>query len=163
MDPGRQSIQILVGVFLTVVLAAGPSSSASFAVEPGKRIGPVTIGMAEHEVLAAVGGGMRPAPGPAPDVLEIPAHGLTVWFSTGRVIRIRTTNTAHKTPSGYGPGDGNWAGARQASCNGGVSEASAVHVTAAGFEIRCPFAGLVLEVSRGRIVGLVVLPSERLR
>ncbi|MDR7518108.1 MAG: hypothetical protein QN131_00375 [Armatimonadota bacterium] len=163
MSPGRQSIQTVVGIFLAVALAAGPSSSASFAVEPGKRIGPVAIGMTEHEVLNAVGGRMRPAQGPAREVLEIPAHGLTVWLSTERVIRIRTTNAAHKTQSGYGPGDENWTRARQALCNGGVSEASAVHMTAAGFEVRCPFAGLVLEVSRDRIVGLVVLPSERLR
>ncbi len=52
---------------------------------------------------------------------------------------------------------------RQAACNGGLNEASAVYDALKGFEIYCPLKGIIIEVLEGKVAGLSVVPAEALR
>ena len=156
------SRKILVFVLLLAELAPASHASA-LVVTPGRGIGPVRLWMTENQVKSILGPSTPVASSKGRYPLSFPSQGVTVWFSKGRVVKVRTVNPDHKTVSGFAPGDTRWEQARQALCHGGRSEASATRATPAGFEIRCPLRGVVLEVSQGRVVGLSVIPIAKLR
>jgi len=156
------SRKILVFVLLLAELAPASHASA-LVVTPGRGIGSVRLSMTEAQVKRILGPSIPVASAKGRYPLNFPSQGLTVWFSKGRVVKVRTVNPNHKTVSGFAPGDTRWEQARQALCHGGRSEASATRATPAGFEIRCPLRGVVLEVSQGRVVSLSVIPIAKLR
>jgi hypothetical protein len=150
---------------LVLALAAAPSGAlaGSPVITPGRGIGRVTLRMTARQVYAVLGPPATTAYTRGQLLLRYPVGGLTVWIAKDRVIRIRTVHPDHRTAAGFGPGDGRWEQARQALCHGGRSEASATRPTAAGFEIRCPLRGVILEVSQDRLASVSVIPIERLR
>jgi len=151
-------------LFLLLLVELSPASAASaVVVSPGRGIGPVRLSMTEAQLKRILGPSTPVASAKGRYPLTFPSQGLTVWFSKGRVVKVRTVNPDHKTVSGFAPGDTRWEQAKQAICHGGRSEASATRETAAGFEIRCPLRGVVLEVSGGRVVSLSVIPIAGLR
>jgi uncharacterized protein YkwD len=112
--------------------------------------------MSATELEAAVG---RPSAEEAispQKVLRFDPLGLTVWLEGGRTVQVRTTNPGHATASGFGPGQPNWEAARAALCQG----LSARYDVPGGMEIRCPSAGLIIEVWANRIASMSVIPAE---
>jgi len=160
--PSVTSRKILVFVLLLAVLAPASHASA-LVVTPGRGIGSVRLSMTEAQVKRVLGPSIPAVSATGRHPLSFPSQGVTVWFSKGRAVKVRTVNPDHKTAAGFAPGDTRWEQAKQALCHGGRSEASATRATPTGFEIRCPLRGIVLEVSHGRIVGLSVIPIAKLR
>ncbi len=157
------------GIALTCLLVSGvlllglqpAHSAAEFTIYPGKGIGPVTLGMSIDELKRVLGGSL--STGADQTVYTVPQQGLAVSVLYGRVTRVRTTNPSHRSEAGFGPGDQEWTRVRQAACNGGLNEASAVYDVVKGFEIYCPLKGIIIEVQEGKVVGLSVVPAEALR
>lgn len=139
-----------------VMLAVG-APAPSTLISPGQGIGPITLGMPESELIRVLGATARPVVSGDERVFTFPPQGLTIWTLRGQVVRVRTANPNHRTLSGFGPGQGNWESARDALC-AGVS--ARYDLPGGGFEIRCPFSGIVIEVGQGRITSLTVIPSE---
>ncbi len=159
----RRPHSIPAAIFVSILLAASPVySGPQPAVQPGEKIGPVTLGMTEDQVKRAMGASVSPGAIEGQPVLNVPSQGLTIWISVGRVARVRTTNPAHKTVAGFAPGDTGWQIAKQALCNGGLSEASALRTMSGGFEFWCPFRGVMVEVSGDRVTSISVIPRDRL-
>ncbi len=169
LDEAMASRSLRAGIALTCLLVSGvllfglqPAySAAEFTIHPGKGIGPVTLGMDVDELRRVFGGSL--STGADQTVYMVPQQGLAVSVLYGRVTRVRTTNPSHRSEAGFGPGDQDWTRVRQAECNGGLNEASAVYEAAKGFEIHCPLKGIIIEVQEGKVTGLSVVPAEALR
>ncbi len=126
------------------LIAAPPADSApSYVIQPGRAVGPIVLGA----TVAT-----------SQNVVSVASQKIDVWVEYGHIAQIRTTNPSHQTESGFGPGQSNWEEARAALCQG----ASIKQEMASGFEIRCPLAGLVIEVTDQVISAFVVMPAERL-
>ncbi len=123
--------------------AAVPSAPQKYVIQPGRGLGPIVLGMT---VATARG------------VVSIPTEKIDVWIDSGHVARIRTTNPSHRTNSGFGPGQNDWEGAREELCRG----VSVRQDKTDGFEIQCPLAGLVIEVSDQVMTAFVLSPPEKL-
>ena len=123
--------------------AAVPSPPQKYVIQPGRGLGPIVLGM----TVAT-----------AQTVVTMPAEKIDVWIDSGYATRIRTTNPSHRTDNGFGPGQNNWEAAREELCLG----ASVRQDRTDGFEIHCPLAGLVLEVSDQVITAFVLSPPEKL-
>ncbi len=123
--------------------AAVSSASQKYVIQPGRGLGPIVLGMTVTT---------------AQSVVSIPVEKIDVWIDRGHVARIRTTNPSHRTDSGFGPGQNNWDAAREELCRG----ASVRQEKTGGFEIQCPLAGLVIEVSDQVITAFVLSPPEKL-
>ena len=158
MGSGRRWFLLLT----LLLLGSGRAESApQFVVRPGRGIGPITLGMKAGDLKRVFGAALSITTDQT--VFTLPRQGVTAFTFKGRVVRIRTTNPNHRTESGFGPGDKDWVKARQALCNSGLSEASAVYQASGRFEIRCPLRGVIIEVSDGSIAGLSVILVQRLR
>jgi hypothetical protein len=92
-------------------------------------------------------------------ITAAPSPQIDVVVEYGHVAQIRTTNPGDQTSTGFGPGQTGWEEARAALCPG----ASITQEVASGLEIRCPLAGLVIEVSGQMISAMTVMPPEQLR
>lgn len=126
------------------MIEAAPAASAPrYVIQPGKAVGPIVLGT----TVAT-----------SQNVVSVASEKIDVWIEYGRVAQIRTSNPSHQTESGFGPGQGNWEEAREALCQG----ASIKQETPSGFEIRCPLAGLVIEVADQVISAFVIMHAERL-
>ncbi len=159
---GRITLKCVLGLTLLLLgFDHAYSATELFTIYSGRAIGPVTLGMDIGELKKALGGSL--AAGADQTVYTLPQQGLTVFTLYGRVTRVRTTNPNHRTEAGFGPGERDWTRVRQAACNGGLNEASAVYQVSKGFEIFCPLKGIVIEVLDGKVVGLSVIPVETLR
>jgi len=129
-----------------------------FTIFPGRGIGPVSLRMTEGQLRQLFPSLVKVSPSGDQQILTIPSLQLAIWFRDNRVNRIRTTNPVHKTLSGFGPGQRNWVAARDSLCQGGSSTAS----TARGFEVKCPFSGVILEVVADTLAAISVVQAERL-
>jgi len=123
--------------------AAVPSAPQKYVIQPGRGLGPIVLGM----TVAT-----------AQSVVSIPAEKIAVWIDGGHVARIRTTNPSHRTDTGFGPGQNNWEAAREELCRGASVKQDKID----GFEIQCPLAGLVIEVSDQVMTAFVLSPPEKL-
>ena len=160
MGPGRRYRQSARGLLVALLgwaalcLSLSPAGAAP-AVQPGVGIGPITLGMSEAALLKIVGSGARPTVAGEQKVFAV-VQKLTIWVFRGHVVQIRTTNPFH-TVGGFGIGLENWQAAREALCQG----VSLRIETPSGFEIRCPFAGLSIEITQDRISAFSVFTPDR--
>ena len=91
------------GLILAVVLAALPArAEVSALIVPGQSLGPVSLGMSEAEVAAALG---RSVSGPN-GTLVFSAWKITVAFDSGMAVRISTADPQFRTRRGAGVGTG---------------------------------------------------------
>lgn len=91
------------GLILAVVLGALPArAEVSSLIVPGQSLGPVSLGMSEAEVAAALG---RSVSGPN-GTLVFSAWKITVAFDSGMAVRISTADPQFRTRRGAGVGTG---------------------------------------------------------
>jgi hypothetical protein len=152
-------VLILIAATLLSVL---PSSAAQMGIDPGRGIGPALIGMRAgpaRAALAKFGGRLSQASQGDVQVLGSAAEGLSVWIQGGVVRRVRTVNPAHRTITGLAPGARFDVLARESFCNKDGIRAAVEFERDESSHIGCPFTGLIVEVSKGVVVAVSVIPA----
>jgi len=153
---------ILLLLTLTVIAFTLPSSAAQMGIDPGRRIGPVFIGMRASPARAALakfGGRLSQASQGNVQVIGSASEGLTVWIQSGVVRRVRTVNPAHRTVTGLAPGTRFGVIARESFCNKDGVRASVEFERNERSHIGCPFMGLIVEVADGQVAAVAVIPA----
>ncbi|MGH2400657.1 MAG: hypothetical protein ACRDF6_12530, partial [bacterium] len=127
-----------------LVLSLGrPGTAAQFRaqINPGVGIGPLMLGMRAMDVPRALNREITPKISEDRVIYDVPALGFTAWATDGYVVKIRTTSSFHKTPSGIHPGR-IWNEGMVAMCAGMVLISEIPN----GLEYTCPFVGIGFEV-----------------
>lgn len=153
----------IIGVLIVAVGAvlAWPSSAAQVAIDPGRGIGPVLVGMpagAARTALARFGRLAQARQGRA-QILVAASEGISVWIEGGIVRRVRTVNPVHRTITGLAPGVPFDTITRESFCNKDGVRAAVEFDRTESSHIGCPFAGLIVEVAEGQVVAVSVIAA----
>lgn len=148
------SIGIACLVAALVLSLGSPSEAAHFraVISPGAGIGPLMLGMPAGQVPVVLKREITPKIVEDRVVYDVPSLGLTAWATDGYVVKVRTTSSLHKTPSGIHPGR-IWIEGMAAMCGGMVLISEIPN----GLEYACPFTGIGFEIIRREIKGIYVM------